>query len=53
MLKAKELLPLPLRPVKTMNLYLGISNETFLRLFSFAPVTIILLFFWSIYAPSN
>ena len=41
-LKASELLPLPLTPVITTNLFLGISISIFFRLFSLAPFIIIL-----------
>jgi predicted nucleic acid-binding Zn ribbon protein len=33
----KELLPLPLKPVMTTNLFLGISRSIFFKLFSRAP----------------
>src|SRR5690554_7590940 len=42
--KAKEDFPEPLKPVKTINLFLGISKLIFLRLFSLAPLIIILSF---------
>lgn len=38
---ASELLPLPERPVKTTNLFLGIWSDKFLRLCSRAPVIVI------------
>jgi hypothetical protein len=40
--KAREDLPLPERPVKTTSLFFGISISMFLRLFSLAPLIIIL-----------
>src|ERR1035437_6422151 len=40
--KAKEDFPLPDSPVNTTNLFLGISRSIFLRLFSLAPLMIIL-----------
>jgi len=45
-----EDLPDPETPVKTTNLFLGNSKETFLRLFSLAPLTMILsstIFYYS------
>ncbi len=41
MSKAKELLPLPLTPVKTVRVFLGISRLTFFKLCSDAPTTTI------------
>ena len=39
--KAKEDFPLPLRPVKTTILSLGISKSIFFKLFAFAPLILI------------
>src|SRR3989339_1789967 len=54
--KASEDLPLPLRPVITTNLSLGIETSMFFRLLTLAPVTSMLIllslpksFFWQLH----